>query len=309
MAESIFIFVGSLFLVIRGSTMATKHATRLAQSFHISRYVIGFIVVALISILPETMIAINSALAGMPEFGLGTLFGSNVADLTIIFAILIFHIGRGVRVSTKVLSSTEFFPLFILIPLIFGLNGYYSRLEGIFLIIAGSYFYYKIFKGGVSDSPTQHTAVKAYKSLYLLTFSVALLLVGSHFTVSSASSLALALGISPVLIGMLIVGLGTTMPELFFSLKSVEREEDSLAVGDLLGTVLADATIVVGILAVISPFAFPTKIIYITGGFMFLGAMMLVNFMHTNRKISVKEGAILALLWITYVIVEFTLSS
>ncbi len=108
---------------------------------------------------------------------------------------------------------------------------------------------------------------------------------------------------------MLIVGLGTTMPELFFSLKSVEREEDSLAVGDLLGTVLADATIVVGILATISPFSFPAKIVYITGGFMFLGAMMLVNFMHRNRKISVKEGLILTLLWITYVIVEFTLSS
>ncbi|HRH25664.1 MAG TPA: hypothetical protein PLD99_01770 [Parcubacteria group bacterium] len=309
MAESIFIFVGSLFLVIRGSTLATKHATRLAQSFHISRYVIGFIVVALISILPETLIAINSALAGIPEFGLGTLFGSNVADLTLIFAILIFHIGRGVRVSTKVLSTVHFYPLFILLPLIFGLNGYYSRLEGIFLIVAGAFFYYKIFKGGVSDSPTQHTLVSAKRSLLLLIFSIGLLLVGSHFTVSSASSLALALGISPVLIGMLVVGLGTTMPELFFSLKSVEREEDSLAVGDLLGTVLADATIVVGILAVISPFAFPTKIVYITGGFMFLGAMMLINFMHTNKKISVKEGLILTLLWLTYVIVEFTVSS
>ncbi len=308
MAESIFIFVASLFLVIRGSTLATKHATRLAQSFHISRYVIGFMVVALISILPETLIAINSALAGMPEFGLGTLFGSNVADLTLIFAILIFHIGRGVRVSTKVLGSVHFYPLFILLPLIFGLNGSYSRFEGVFLILAGSIFYYKIFKGGVSDSPTQHTAVKAYKSLFALIFSVTLLLVGSHFTVSSATTLAVALGVSPVLIGMLIVGLGTTMPELFFSLKSVEREEDSLAVGDLLGTVLADATIVVGILATISPFNFPTKLIYITGGFMFLGAVMLINFMHTSRKISVKEGSILLALWLTYVIVEFSVS-
>lgn len=87
-----------------------------------------------------------------------------------------------------------------------------------------------------------------------------LLFVGSHFVVSSATSLAEMIGISSVLIGMLVVGLGTTMPELFFSLNAVKRNDDSLAVGDLLGTVLADATIVIGLIALIAPFSFPKRL-------------------------------------------------
>ncbi len=212
------------------------------------------------------------------------------------------------RVGTKVLHSIEFYPLILLIPLIFGINGYYSRLEGVLLIILGGLFYHSLFKGsiGSNDSPTNH--VRYFKSLMLLIFALAILLVGAHFTVVSATAIASTLGVNPILIGMLIVGLGTTMPELFFSLKSINKEEDSLAVGDLLGTVLADATIVVGIIAVISPFAFPAKIVYVTGVFMLVGAMILIKFMRSGRKISHKEGALLLAFWLLYVIVELFVS-
>ena len=308
MAENFFIFLGSLFLVTKGATMASDYSTKLAHGFRLSRYTIGFVVVALISILPETLVAINAALDGMPAFGLGTLFGSNIADLTLIFAMLIFYAGRGMRVGTKVLHSIEFYPLILLMPLIFGANGYYSRIEGVLLIILGGLFYHSLFKGSIGSNNSPHVNVRYFKSTMLLIFALALLLIGAHFTVSSASAIADALQISPILIGMLVVGLGTTMPEFFFSLKSINKEEDSLAVGDLLGTVLADATIVVGILATISPFAFPAKIVYITGGFMLVGAMILIKFMRSGRKISHKEGVLLLAFWVLYVIVEFLVS-
>jgi len=131
------------------------------------------------------------------------------------------------------------------------------------------------------------------------------LLVGSHFTVSSATSLAYYLGISPILVGMLIVGLGTTMPEFFFSLKSVQKDDDSLAVGDMLGTVLADATIVVGILALVNPFFFPQKIIYVTGIFMVIASFVLFHFMRSGRTLSKKEGYMLFIFWLIFVLVEF----
>ncbi len=288
--------------------MASDYSTKLAHGFRLSRYTIGFVVVALISILPETLVAINAALDGMPAFGLGTLFGSNIADLTLIFAILIFYAGRSVRVGTKVLHSIEFYPLILLMPLLLGLNGYYSRLEGVLLIILGGLFYHSLFKGSIGSNDSPHTNVRYFKSALLLIFALALLLVGAHFTVSSATAIAGALGVNPILIGMLIVGLGTTMPELFFSLKSVHKEEDSLAVGDLLGTVLADATIVVGILATISPFAFPAKIVYVTGAFMLVGALVLIKFMRSGRKISHREGILLLAFWLLYVIVELIIS-
>ena len=97
MIENLLIFAFSLFLVIKGATFATRYAARLAESFRLSKYTIGFIVVAVISILPEMFIALNAAGEGVPEFGLSVLFGSNVADLTLLFAAVIFLAGRGIK--------------------------------------------------------------------------------------------------------------------------------------------------------------------------------------------------------------------
>ena len=103
---------------------------------------------------------------------------------------------------------------------------------------------------------------------------------------------------------MLIVGLGTTMPELFFSLKAVKSHHDSLAVGDVLGTVLADATIVVGILALMNPFAFPTTIIYVAGVFMVGAAFILFSFMRSGKSVTGKEAFALIVFWLTFIAVE-----
>lgn len=298
----------SLFFVIQGATLATRYAVRLAETFRVSKYVVGFIVVAVISILPETFISINSAIAGVPSFGLGTLFGSNVADLTFVFAVIIAVAGRGLKIQSAILRNNAAYPFLLLIPLLLGFDGYYSRLEGAVLIITGAIFYYLAFKNGFGDGATRGRPDHRGRNLLLLILCMAVLLGGSHYTVISASALAADLGISPVLIAMLIVGLGTTMPELFFSLKSVQRNDDALALGDVLGTVLADATVVVGILALISPFSFPQKIIYITGTFMVFAAFLLFAFMRSGKILSKKEGGLLFAFWVLFAFVEFFLN-
>jgi cation:H+ antiporter len=305
MINSIFIFIVAMFLVIRGATLATKYAVRLAKSYRLSKYTVGFIIIAVISILPETFIAINSSIKGLPSFGLGMLFGSNIADLTLIIAIIIFFARRGLKVENKILKNSAVYPLLLLLPLLLGIDGYYSRLEGIVLIISGGVFYYIALKSGIDGTVPQTTHGGKSKNFLMLIFSMFILLVGSHFVVSSTSGLANFLGISPILVGMLIVGLGTTMPELLFSLKSVEKRDDSLAIGDVLGTVLADATIVVGILALVNPFSFPQKVIYITGTFMVAASIILFYFMRSGRIISRKEGYMLFAFWLIFVIAEF----
>jgi len=308
MIENLLIFAFSLFLVIKGATLATKYSVKLAENFHLSKYIVGFIVVAFISILPETLILINSAIEGIPEFGLSTLFGSNIADLTLVFGILIVYAGRGIKIESKILKDIRLYPFFLLLPLIFGLNGSYSRIEGVALILAGSLFYYLVFKNGVEVSERLHNGNGKYKNFLLLLVAMAMLLVGSHFIVTSATVLAYTLKITPILIGMLVVSLGTIMPELFYSLKSIKKKNEGLAIGDILGTVLADATIVVGILALISPFSFPVKIIYVTGVFMMVASLILLKFMLSGRVISKKEGYMLLVFWVCYVIIEFLIN-
>jgi cation:H+ antiporter len=305
MAVNFLIFIVALFLVVRGATLATKYSAKVAERFNVSRYVIGFIVVAFISILPETVICISSAIKGVPEFGLGTIFGSNIADLTLIFAITTIVAGRRLKIESRMLKNVRYYPFLIMLPIIFGLNGHYSRTEGLALIAAGLFFYYQVFKAGSGPSKAYHSGESKLKNILFLLLAMAILLVGAHFTVDSAAEIADALKVSPVLIGMLVVGLGTTLPELFYSLKAIRKREDGLAIGDMLGTVMADATIVVGVVACISPFFFPAKIIYVTGMFMVIAAFFLLRLMKTGRTLTRLEGILLLSYWIVYAIVEF----
>ncbi|MFA5052669.1 MAG: sodium:calcium antiporter [Parcubacteria group bacterium] len=304
MILQILIFAASLFLVVQGATLATKYSAKVAERFNLSQYIVGFIIVAFISILPETVISISSAIRGMPEFGLGTIFGSNIADLTLIFAIMTIVAGRGLKIESKVLKDVRFYPFLIMLPVIFGLNGHYSRLEGIALIVAGVFFYYLLFKRE-EKMDAYHSGVGSVKNFLFLVFAMVILLLGSQFTVNSATEIAEVLNVTPVLIAMLVVSIGTTMPELFYSLKAVRKKEDGLAVGDILGTVMADATIVVGVIACISPFYFPAKIVYVTGTFMVIASFFLMKLIRSERVLTRLEGFLLLAFWIVYAVIEF----
>lgn len=312
MIENLFIFIVSVFLIIRGATLATKYAFKIAEEYKLSKYIVGFIIVAVISIIPETFVSINSAIEGVPSLGLGTLFGSNVADLTLIFVVIIFFANRGIKIESKILKNNVIYPFFLLIPIVLGFDGYYSRWEGLGLIIAGATFYYLAFKNSsekqivpnVDEIPkTNHK-----QNIWKLVLSMTMLLVGSHFIVTSSVDIANYLGINSLVIGMLVLGLGTTMPELFFCLSAVKKNHDSLAVGDILGTVLADATVVVGILALIDPFVFPKKVIYITGMFMVTAAFTLFYFMRSGKNISKKESMYLLSFYLVFILVELILN-
>ena len=96
--------------------MATKHAEIIAENYHLSKYIVGFIIVAIVSILPETFIAINSAIQGIPAFGLGTLFGGNIADLTLIFAILVLFEKRSLKIESKIFKNHRVYPSLLFLP-------------------------------------------------------------------------------------------------------------------------------------------------------------------------------------------------
>jgi cation:H+ antiporter len=294
----------SLFVVIKSANFAIRYSTHLAESFNLPKYIIGFAVVAIISILPETFISITSAIEKIPSFGLGTLFGSNIADLTLIFALVVFLSGRKLKIKSQLIKNRFLHIGVMAIPIILGLNGYYSRLDGILLISVGLLFYYLVLKKNIYVAKIDREKFKV-KNLVFLLFSMAGLLLGSHFTVKYGVDFAHGLNVGPVLIGMLVVGLGTTLPELFFSIKAAKHHHDDLALGDILGTVVADATIVVGIMALISPFAFNLRIIYIAGLFMFLAIFLLFYFMKSDRILSRKEAVLLFVFYIIFVLTEF----
>ncbi len=306
MLSSFFSFIAllfSLFVVIKSADYAIRYSTRMAEGFRLSRYVIGFLVVAVISALPETFISITSALEGVPSFGLGTLFGSNVADLTLVFALVVLFSGRSLKIESNIIKNRLLYVSMIFLPIVLGLNGSYSSLEGFALVVLGLLFYFYVFKDGSRDVVFSPQSLSPHAMLFLL-LSMGGLLLGAHFTVQYGVQLAHDLRISPVLIGLFLVGLGTTLPEFFFSLRAAKNNHDSLALGDILGTVVADATIVVGFMALISPFSFERRIVYVTGIFMILALVLLLYFMKSGRALTRKEAIFLILFYLIFVAAE-----
>lgn len=306
MLESFFLLILSLFVVIKGADLAIKYSTKIAHHFHISTYIIGFLVVAVFSIMPETFISIISAIEKNPSFGLSVLYGSNVADLTLIIAIVSLISRHELKIKSEVIKERFSYILTVFVPIILGLNGYYSRVDGLILLLVGIIFYTFVFR----ENKKTYSAVELerkidHKNLVMLIMGIIILIGGSHFTIKSATNLAASLSISPMIIGMFIVGIGTTLPELAFSVRAVKQHHDSLALGDILGTVIADATIAVGLMSLINPFYFNPRIVYLTGITMVLAMILAMHFMKTGRIITQKEASLLLLFYLAFVFMEF----
>ena len=303
--ENIALLILSLYVVAQGAGFATKYSEKVAEGFRVPRYLVGFFVVSFISILPEAFIAISSSLQGNPSFGVGTLLGSNVADLTIIFVILAFVAGKsGLRIEKGLYRKISIYPLFLTIPILLGLDGAFSRAEGAVLLVVGLIFSIFVFKRSVDVKVKERGLKHHLLNASLLVGSMAMLLAGAHFTVHSALELAGVLNVAPILVGVLVVSLGTTIPELFFGIKAIKARNHGLAVGDVLGSVLADATTVIGIVALMSPFEFPERIAYVAGGFMVVASVVIVLLFRSNYRLHRRESVILIMLWIVYIIAE-----
>lgn len=302
-----FWFLISLFLVMKSADYASRSANRLALGWRWSKYVVGFTVVAAISALPETLVALASSLQNIPSFGLGVLFGSNVADLSFVFAVVVLAAGRSLKVESEILKNRLYYIAVLAAPIVFGLNGYYSRWEGASLMALGLFFYLSVLKRsrrGPDNGRAKSQLSTSIKNLGLLIFWLAALLLGAYLTVKFAVALARALEISPLLIALL-VGLGTCLPELLFSVRAARAKQENLALGDILGTVITDATIIVGLLILIKPFAFDQRIIFVTGLFMFLAIVLLLYFLKTGRVLTKKESLLLLLFYLLFVLTEF----
>lgn len=283
------------------------YATKISDGLRISKYTVGFLLIAIICALPETFISITSALEGTPSLGLGTLFGSNVADLTLIFGLVILFSGNSLKAGGKIIKHGLAYVMVLSLPILFGLNGYYSRLEGFILILGGILFYiYTLNHERSKDLLSQ----RKFSIKYFLFFisSLAVLLVSSDLTVRNVIISANYLNINPAIVGMFFIALGTTLPELFLSIKAVRENHDHLAIGDILGNVITDATIVVGIVALISPFEFNRRIVYFSAVFMLVAALGLMYMMKKEKTLTNRDAFLLIVVYIIFVITEIIAS-
>jgi len=307
---NVILFLTFLFVLIKSADYAVRYSSRLAKIFRLSEFIVSFFIVAVISAFPEGTIAIISAFKGIPEFGLGALLGSNVADLALVFGIIALVSAKGVRVKSQILKKDFFYLALLLFPVLLGLDGHFSRIDGILLVLAGLFFFLTLSVESKMFRKKFNNLKKGslWKNLALLILSLAFLTASANYTIKFGVDFANELHIPSILIGLTVVSIGTCLPELLFSIRAVKKNHDELALGDILGTVITDATILIGIIAIINPFYFNPIIIYVTGAAMFIAGLLTVLFITTGKVLTRREGILLLLFYILYLITEIVVN-
>ncbi|PIN75761.1 hypothetical protein COV18_02850 [Candidatus Woesearchaeota archaeon CG10_big_fil_rev_8_21_14_0_10_37_12] len=303
MLQEVIIFLIACLCLVKSAQYAVTAVSHLARFFRLTEFVTSFILVAVISSLPETFIGIIAALKGDAGMSFGTIFGGTIADLTLVLG-LIALAGNPIKIESSIIKKDLYFIILTILPIFLGLNGVISRIDGVILLLAGIIFIITLLKERQYFHKEYFDGNHALKQGTLLLISLAVLLVSSHFIVETANIFAVGLGVPTLIIGLVVVALGTTLPELTFSLQSIRKGNASLAIGDILGSVVVDACILLGIIALIQPITISLFSLSLVGVFLAFAIIFSLLFMRTDGILSKNEAMALIFFYIAFVVVQ-----
>ncbi len=248
-----------LVILYFGAEWLIKGASSLAVGFGIPPLVVGLTVVALGTSLPEFMTNFIAALSGNDGLALGNIVGSNIANVGLILGTSALLVPLAVAPST--LKREYPIMLGVLVAFyVLALNGVIGRFDGVLLLagLAGflGYLVRDVRRRGVGAGEVMASpelTMPAWKKALLLGTGIVGLALGAHLMVTSAVAIAEVFGIDPVVVGLTVVAVGTSLPELAASLVGVFRNETDLAVGNVIGSNLLNVLFVVGTVALVRP--------------------------------------------------------
>ncbi len=293
-------------------------ASALAQRIGVSSMLIGLTVVGIGTSLPEMLVSAIAALDGTPGIALGNALGSNVANVGLI-------LGTTALLVPLTMGSTVLrreFPLLLIVVLATGallLDSALSRLDGVLLLLGMLAVLLWMAREarrpeGIQDALSREieasmpSPMPVRTALIGMLIGLAILLISSRVLVWAAVALASQLGVSDLIIGLTIVAIGTSLPELAAAIASVRRGDDALAIGNIIGSNIFNLLAVLGIAAVIAPFAIDGMSLARDYGIMsvFMVAIVLLGFgPRRNGRLGRLEGGCLLTAFIVYQSVLF----
>ena len=309
------IFVVACYALVRSGAVLVKILTKISHYFKLTEYVLAFILMTFATTLPELLVGVTSGIRGVPIISLGNIIGSNFFNLTFILG-LVAIVAGGLKVESKIARRDSWIVFLIaLVPLLLLFDKKLSRGEGFLLIVLFSWYIYHILKQKDAFTHRVHHIAhditgfeKLLKTIFYFIIAVAILILSSWGVVEMAKSIAEQLYVPLVLIGLILVAFGTSLPELVFGMRAAIAKHEGLSLGNLIGSVVINSTFILGLTAMISPIQVEnTRVIYIGGGFM-MAAILIANlFIASKNKISWKEGLFLLLFYIGFLVAEFLL--
>jgi len=301
------ILIASLFGLASASHFAIKSIEKLIEITGLSDASAGFIILAVLTSTPEIIVALFSIIQGNPAISIGDILGSNVFNIGAVLGILGI-IGYLKTCCTDLLVElTDMLFITALIPLLLVINQYHivdipSSFIGIILLITFLTNTYLMARKRTPPVKSNDKAIsKGKKGVVIATLllSFTIVVVSARLTVYSASNMAIALGVPPILIGAKIVAIGTSLPELTLDLTAVRRGRVQLALGDIIGSNLTNLTLVLGLVLVTSPFKVDMAIFVEILPFLLITTVIFWRFI-MRGGISKTGGVVLILCYILF---------
>ncbi|MFC1732984.1 sodium:calcium antiporter [candidate division KSB1 bacterium] len=291
----------SIIVIMKSAEYAIVAIADYAKKTGLSEYFIGFLIVSIGTSLPELSTAFFASLSGQGGLILGNVLGANIIDACVVLGLTAI-VGGHIKVKGKFMSK-NLIALFIivLIPLFLGLDGDLSRFDGILLISSFlAYVLILILREGKIGHIKKNVKWKnIWKDMFIFLGCLVALLLSARWLVISSVLISKELGISVYIVGLIFVALGTTVPELTVEIKSVMKGLSGLAFGDVLGSVIVNTSLVLGLAALLNPITLDMGSFFIGSLFMISAVMIAISFMR-RKEINWKEGIFLAAFYLFY---------
>jgi cation:H+ antiporter len=303
--NTISLLIFGLTVLIIGGNLLLKAVVSISLRFGIPKLLIGMTVVSLATSAPELIVSIKSALKGSPDLAISNVLGSNIANLGLVLGITILFspISISKSVYRKEWPIMMFSAIYFLIVIV---DGTISKIEGgilvCFLVMTISALIKLRDKSEVELENSNEDSL--FKSLFILFFGGLFLYYGSEWFIDGAIMLANSFGISERIIGITVVSVGTSIPELVTSLVAVFNKEKSISLGNLLGSNIFNVFAVLGITSLVTPLTVLDQSIinYDIYVMLFFAAIILpLIFFPKKLVLGRKEGIIILLFYTLYV--------
>ena len=304
----LFLLVG-LVLLILGGNWLLKSAVGFSLRLNIPKIVIGMTVVSFATSAPELIVSIKAALSGHADIAFGNVIGSNIANLGLVLAITIIISTISVE---KAFYKTDWPVMMISSVLLYGFiafDGILQRYEGIILVLSLFIFLVYLLKfqkaPAVVDEMTEDDEeLPLYKDILFLIIGGVSLWGGSELLIDGAVGMAKNFNISERIIGITIVSIGTSIPELAASVIAVLKKEKAISLGNLIGSNVFNILAVLGLTSIITPITVTDQRLLSNDILWMLGIsflILLLNFAPVKMKLSWKEGLILLFLYFMFI--------
>ena len=307
----IIIFIVSCVILSKASDWLVESLVRIARFLQWREFTVAFILMAFATSLPELFVGISSAIQQKPALSFGNVIGSNIINLTVAVAIIVFLV-KTLSTKSHILQQTSLFTVVIgFLPVLMILDGKLSRVDGVVLLLALGFYLYELFsqqehfkKEFLDHTQEGWLRFKLFlRDLLIFLGGLLLLLISAQAVVWSASKIAVFFGISLAVIGSVIVALGTNLPEIAFSVKAARSKHQEMALGNLMGSVVSNSTLVLGLTVLLSPLKIVKFTPYISGIlFTVFTCFFFYVFSRTHKEISKKEAWFLLLIYFSFVI-------